>query len=190
MQINASAPETMLQATIGALKGPAGSIQTSLNELPAAIYVTDERGTVTHYNDACVTFTGRKPRVGHDAWCVTWKLYTKEGDFLPHDQCPMAVAIREQRLIRGVEAVAERPDGSHVGFRPYPTPLFDEAGQLVGAVNLLLDIATHDRSKALRGQAAKYRRMVNLMPNPDSRQELGRMATNCDQQALKIGQAS
>jgi hypothetical protein len=57
----------------------------------------------------------------------------------------MAVAIRERRAIRGVEAVAERPDGSRVNFRPYPTPVFDDDGQLAGAVNLLLDITDRRR---------------------------------------------
>jgi hypothetical protein len=37
----------------------------------------------------------------------------------------MAVAVRERRAVRGVQAVAERPDGTHVDFRPHPTPLLD-----------------------------------------------------------------
>ena len=52
----------------------------------------------------------------------------------------MAVAIRERRAVRGVEAVAERPDGTRINFMPFPTPVFDDQGQLAGAVNLLLDI--------------------------------------------------
>jgi two-component sensor histidine kinase len=52
----------------------------------------------------------------------------------------MAVALKEQRPVRGAEAVAERPDGSLIPFIPYPTPLFDPAGQMTGAVNVLVDI--------------------------------------------------
>ena len=52
----------------------------------------------------------------------------------------MAVALKEKRAVRGAEAVAERPDGSRVPFIPYPTPLFDGARQLIGAVNVLVDI--------------------------------------------------
>jgi PAS domain S-box-containing protein len=40
-----------------------------------------------------------------------------------------------------VEAVAERPDGTRVPFAPYPTPIFDASGELVGAVNMLVDLA-------------------------------------------------
>jgi PAS domain S-box-containing protein len=65
---------------------------------------------------------------------------------MPHEQCPMALALKEQRAIRGMEAVAERPDGSFVHFVPYPTPLYDASGVLVGAVNMLIDIS--DRKRA------------------------------------------
>lgn len=190
MHTDTFTPEDMLQAAIGALQRSSEDLQTSLNKLPAAIYVTDPDGILTHYNKACVAFAGRTPRIGQDTWCVTWKLYTEDGEFLPHDQCPMAVAIREQRAIRGIEAVAERPDGSHVSFRPYPTPLFDEAENLVGAVNLLLDVRGGNQAQSLRAQAARYRRLVNLMPGHQSRQELDSMATSYDQQALKIEQAN
>jgi PAS domain-containing protein len=190
MHPNTFTPEDMLQLAIKALQGPSERLQPSLNELPAAIYVTDRSGKLTHYNKACVAFAGRKPRVGQDAWCITWKLYTDDGEFLPHDQCPMAVAIREQRAIRGIEAVAERPDGSHVSFRPYPTPLFDEANNLIGAVNLLQDVGGRKQAQTLRAQAAKYRRLVNLMPGLQSQQQLDGMARSHDQQALSIEQAN
>jgi len=52
----------------------------------------------------------------------------------------MAVAILERRPVRGISAVAERPDGSRVNFMPYPTPIFDTAGHLLGAVNMLIDV--------------------------------------------------
>ena len=58
----------------------------------------------------------------------------------------MAVALKERRPITGVEAIAERPDGTRRRFAPYPTPLFDEAGVLIGGVNMLLDVTDrHER---------------------------------------------
>ncbi len=54
----------------------------------------------------------------------------------------MAVALKEQRPVRGAEAVAERPDGTRVPFIPYPTPLYDGAGAIIGAVNMLVDISS------------------------------------------------
>jgi PAS domain S-box-containing protein len=117
------------------------ALRDILNALPAAVYTTDASGRITFYNEAAVEMSGRRPELGQDEWCVTWKLYTPDGAFLPHDQCPMAVALKEDRPIRGVEAVAERPDGTRIPFIPYPTPLHDAAGNLVGAVNMLVDIS-------------------------------------------------
>jgi PAS domain S-box-containing protein len=118
-----------------------------LEALPVAIYTTDASGRITFYNQAAVELAGRAPRLGSDEWCVTWRLYKPDGARLPHDQCPMAVALRENRVVRGEEAIAERPDGTRVAFMPYPTPLRDGAGKLIGAVNLLVDITETKRGE-------------------------------------------
>jgi len=111
-----------------------------LNAFPAAVYTTDADGRITFYNDAAVSFAGRRAQLGTDQWCVTWRLYSPDGTPLPHDECPMAIALKENRPIRGVQAIAERPDGSRVRFVPHPTPLRDASGAVVGAVNMLLDV--------------------------------------------------
>ncbi|CAN7283590.1 PAS domain-containing sensor histidine kinase [Neorhizobium tomejilense] len=111
-----------------------------LEALPAAVYTTDATGRVTFFNNAAVEMSGRPPQIG-DMWCVTWRLYNTDGSPLPHDQCPMAVALKENRPVRGAEAVAERPDGRRIPFIPYPTPLHDAEGNLIGAINMLVDIS-------------------------------------------------
>ncbi|MEI9885073.1 MAG: PAS domain S-box protein [Rhizomicrobium sp.] len=116
-----------------------------LDELPAAIYTTDPLGRITYYNEAAALLWGHAPAIGTSEWCGSWKLFWPDGTPLPHGDCPMAVAIRERRMVRGIEAIAERPDGTRVPFMPYPTPIFDEAGALIGAVNMLVDLS--DRKK-------------------------------------------
>jgi PAS domain-containing protein len=96
-----------------------------LDALPVAIYTTDAAGRITYYNEAAVRLAGRKPEIGSHEWCITWRLYRPDGTPLPHHECPMAVALKTGRPVRGVEAVAERPDGTLVPFMPYPTPLHD-----------------------------------------------------------------
>ena len=120
-----------------------------LDALPVAVYTTDAAGTITYYNQAAADLWGCQPELGETAFCGSWKLYWPDGTPLPHDQCPMAVALRERRTVRNVEAVAERPDGSRVPFIPFPTPLYDPSGALVGAVNVLVDISDHKRSSRL-----------------------------------------
>ena len=127
------------------------SFEDLLEALPAAIYTTDATGRITFYNEAAVELSGRTPRLDIDQWCVTWRLYRPDGRPLPHDECPMAMALKEDRPIRGIEAVVERPDGTRVRVMPYPTPLHDASGELVGAVNMLVDLTDRDNAeRALR----------------------------------------
>ncbi|WP_372441290.1 PAS domain-containing protein [Microvirga arvi] len=118
-----------------------------LAALPFAVYTTDATGRITFYNEAAVALWGRRPVLGRDRWCGSWRIYTLNGAPLPHDHCPMAVAIHEDRRIRDVTAVAERPDGTRVHFRPFPTPLHDANGNLVGAVNVLIDAQVADATE-------------------------------------------
>src|SRR6476659_3909053 len=113
---------------------------------PAAIYTTDAAGRITFYNEAAAELLGCRPERGKSEFCGSWKLYWPDGRRMPHDQCPMALALKETREIRDMEAVAERPDGTFVHFVPYPTPLYDASGTLIGAVNMLIDIS--DRKRA------------------------------------------
>jgi PAS domain S-box-containing protein len=111
-----------------------------LEALPVAVYTTDSEGRITFYNDAAAELWGHRPQLG-SYWCGSWRLYWPDGRPLPHDECPMAVALKEGRPVRGIDAIAERPDGSRVRFLPFPTPLRDETGKLVGAINLLMDVS-------------------------------------------------
>jgi PAS domain S-box-containing protein len=60
----------------------------------------------------------------------------------------MAVALKEGRPIRNAEAIAERPDGSRIPFIPFPTPLRDAAGKVVGAINMLVDISERRQAES------------------------------------------
>ncbi len=118
-----------------------------LDALPAAIYTTDATGRVTFYNEAAVEAVGRRPMLGSDQWCVSWRLFRPDGTPMRHDECPMAIALREDRPIRGVELIAERPDGTRLTLMPFPTPLHDASGAVVGAVNMLMDISDRKRAE-------------------------------------------
>jgi len=118
-----------------------------IDALPVAVYTTDSQGRLTHFNSAAVEFSGQVPELGTDRWCVSWKLYNPDGTPLPHDECPMAVSLKEGRIIHGAEAIAERPDGTRRWFTPFPTPLRDAQGRVVGGINMLMDITEHKNAE-------------------------------------------
>jgi len=119
-----------------------------LSALPEAVYTTDAVGRLTYYNDAAAEFWGYRPKLGDASWCGSWRLFRPDGSPLPPDECPMAIAIKEDRPVRGVEAIVERPDGTRIPFLPFPTPLHDASGKLITAVNMLIDITERKVAEA------------------------------------------
>jgi len=126
---------------------PDGIFREIVESLPTALYTTDAEGRITFYNDAAAELWGRRPSIGTEWWCGSWRLYWPDGSPMAHDQCPMAIALKTGAPVRGTEAIAERPDGSRYAFVPYPTPLFTPTGQLRGAVNMLVDITERKQAE-------------------------------------------
>ena len=123
-----------------------GHFRAILDVLPAAVYVTDPAGTITYYNAAAASLWGRSPVLGESQWCGSLRLFWPDGTVLPHDECPVAMALKEGRSSVGTEAVAERPDGTRVPFMAYPTLFYDQSGAIAGAVNMLVDLTERKRA--------------------------------------------
>lgn len=125
-----------------------------IHGLPTAVYTTDAEGHVTLYNEAAVNLWGRKPEIGTDLWCGSYKLFKPDGTELPLDQCPMARTLRDGRAVRGEEIIIERPDQSRRHILPYPEPLYDTSGKIIGAVNMLVDITERKKVELASRQLA------------------------------------
>ncbi|RXG90220.1 PAS domain S-box protein [Bradyrhizobium vignae] len=167
---------TLQKRAESALQESEQRLQDLLAAIPAAIYTTDADGKITYYNEAAVEFSGRRPTLGSDRWCVTWKLYWPDGTPLPHDQCPMAITLKEGRAIRGKEAVAERPDGTRIPFIPFPTPIRDSTGKVIGGINMLVDVS--ERKQAETQQRVLVRELNHRVKNNmQMLQSLLRMST-------------
>jgi PAS domain S-box-containing protein len=176
----------IVEHAVAAARRGGEDLHDALQALPAPIYVTDAQGVITFFNEACVGFAGRRPAVGKDRWCVTWKLYTEAGAFMPHDRCPMAVAIGEKREVRGGYAVAQRPDGTRVTFTPFPTPLLDADGELAGAINILIDVTETRQAAELRVQASRCRRLAGDIGDRQTVGVLKAMADECEAKAEEL----
>jgi PAS domain S-box-containing protein len=186
MHESAGPPEILLNQAIAVIETREGHMLAALDEFPAPIYVTDPDGVITYFNAACIDFAGRTPVPGKDRWCVTWKLYTTDGEFLPHDSCPMAEAVLQKRSIRGATAIAERPDGTRVRFRPYPTPIFSEDGNLRCAVNMLIDLTDKKESESFRAQAENCRRHALSIGDKRAAAALNALAEEYEAKAAEL----
>jgi PAS domain S-box-containing protein len=111
-----------------------------VKELPAGVYSCDATGHINFYNHAAEKLWGRKPEIGKDLWCGSWKIISPDGSPVPLDSCPMAIALKEGRAIPGEELSIERPDGSRSVVLVFPQPEFGLSGEITGAINILIDV--------------------------------------------------
>jgi hypothetical protein len=180
---DAVADEILRKVVSFVKKGVPAHLRT-LDAFPVAVYVTDIDGFITYFNPACVDFAGREPQIFRDRWCVTWRLYTNDGAFLPHHQCPMAIAIQTRQAVRGITAVAERPDGIRLNFLPFPTPVIGDDGELLAAVNVLVDItAHHEFRQHVRVRGSSQEDRVNKAISTFSIEEIRQLVEEVESEA-------
>jgi PAS domain S-box-containing protein len=128
--------------------------------LPAAIYTTDAEGRIALWNDAAVTLWGREPEAGKTMWCGSYRIYRPDGTPLPHDQCPMAVTLRQGRALRGEEILIERVDGTRRNALSYPELIRDASGRILGAVKMLVDVTDRKRAEESLRQSEERLRLA------------------------------
>src|SRR5205823_12907288 len=130
-----------------------------LEAIGVAVYTADTAGRITFFNEEAVALWGRRPVIGKDLWCGSWRIHWPDGRPMEHAEGPMAITLREDRPVRGQEILVERPDGSKCFVLPYPSPLHDRSGTLIGAVNVLIDISNaKEAQQALeKSEEAAYR---------------------------------
>jgi PAS domain S-box-containing protein len=113
-----------------------------LSFLPVAVYTcTSPAGEITFYNERAAELWGRKPEPGDidERFCGSYRLWRPDGTRLPHHQTPMALAVRQGLAFRNEEVVIERPDGTRINVLVNIDPLYDDNGNLVGAINAFHD---------------------------------------------------
>ena len=118
-----------------------------LDNLPIGAYTCDADGLITYFNQRAAEFWGREPKLNDpaDRFCGSSKMFSSDGTPIPHNECWMALALRDGKGYNGRECTVERPDGSHWVALVHVNPLYDAADHPCGAMNVLLDIIRYRR---------------------------------------------
>ena len=156
-----------------------------LEKLPAAVYTCNAEGLITYFNARAAETWGREPKLYDDAdrFCGSVRLWSPDGTRIDHDQCWVALALRDNREYDSLEVVIERPDGSRVVGLAHAHPLHDDEGKLIGAVNVFIDITDRKRAEEAQG------RLVAIVESADDAiigKDLNGIITNWNDGATKL----
>jgi PAS domain S-box-containing protein len=125
--------------------------RTLFDLVPVAVYVCDADGIIQEYNRRAVELWGHEPNRNGDElrFCGSHRIYYPDGRPMPHEKCPMARALRGEKLTpKDLEIVVERPDGERRHVIPSPRIITNKRGKIVGAINCLFDITEHKHAEA------------------------------------------
>src|SRR5690606_27628800 len=115
-----------------------------IDQLPVAAYVcAAPSGKIVRFNAKAAELWGREPTLGEDGEkvCGSHRMYQADGTPIPSTQIPMLDVLRDGVVIRDQEAILERPDGSRVYVALNIDPIINGAGEVIGAINVFLDIS-------------------------------------------------
>jgi two-component system, NarL family, sensor kinase len=135
--------------------------------MPGAVYVCDTSGIIQSYNYRAVELWGREPKSGDTAqrYCGSLRLYSPDGEFVPHQESKMAEVLRTGIEARDLEVVIERPDGSCITTLVNIVPLRNSDGDLMGAMNSFQDITDRKRAEeGLRRSERLLRLVLDALP--------------------------
>jgi PAS domain S-box-containing protein len=116
-----------------------------------AVYVCDKSGIIQSYNNQAEELWGRKPKLGDtsERYCGSLRLYSPDGKLLSHEKSKMEEVLRTGVQAHDWEVVVERPDGSRITVLANISPLKNDEGELIGAVNCVQDITERKRAEVL-----------------------------------------
>lgn len=142
--------------------------QRLLKKLPAGAFMCNREGMLTYFNDRAVDIWGRTPDLRSPTYryCGSVKLFLTDGTPVPHEDGYMAMALENDQTFAEKEVVVERPDGSYVTVLAHFSPLHDTSGNVIGGVNVMMDITERKRAKeALKTAKQEAEKMSQMKSN-------------------------
>jgi PAS domain S-box-containing protein len=129
--------------------------QRFLEKLPAAAYTCDIDGHITYFNRHAVELWGREPQLNDpaDRFCGSFKLAFSDGTPVEHSRCWMALALQDGKEYNGRKIIIERPDGSRCSALAHVNPIHNELGEVIGAVNVVIDISARKQAEDILKEA-------------------------------------
>ena len=139
--------------------------RTLFELVPIAVYACDANGVIEEFNRRAVELWGREPNSNgaKERFCGSYKIYYPNGGFMSHEKCPMARALRGEKLeAKDLEILVERTDGERRNVVAAPWTFTNSDGEIIGAINCLFDITERKRvEEKNRESEERLRAIIN-----------------------------
>jgi PAS domain S-box-containing protein len=168
------------------IQRPEELYRTLFDLVPVAVYVCDADGIIQEYNRRAVELWGREPGGNGQGqrFCGSYKIYYPDGRLMPHEECPMARALRGEKLkAEDLEIIVERPDGVRRHVISAPRILTNIHGKITGAINSLFDIT---EQKLAEAAAMRLAALVRSSRDAIVAKDLNGIITDWNQGAQRI----
>jgi diguanylate cyclase (GGDEF)-like protein/PAS domain S-box-containing protein len=144
------------------LRGSKAKLQTALENMADAVFISDTNGALIDFNSAFATFhkfrTKQDCANHHNDYQEILEISTLNNDLLPLDMWAVPRALRGESAINAEYKVRRKDTGdSWIGSYNF-SPLLDELGNITGSVVVARDISEHKRTEeSLRASEMRYR---------------------------------
>jgi PAS domain S-box-containing protein len=112
------------------------------NSFPLAVYMCDKQGRITYFNSRAAELWGRNPKLNDstELYNGAWKIYSLDGKLIQRDNLPMVGVLSTGVIVEGARMTIERPDSTRVIVKVNISPVRNEAGEVIGGINILEDV--------------------------------------------------
>jgi PAS domain S-box-containing protein len=147
-----------------ALRDSEARLTTFLEQLPIGVGAVDLEGRWTIRNAVMRDFASAT-LPSHDVSSVgRWNAFDSEGKPIPSQDWPGVRALRGETVSPGMEMTYTSDAGTQIWTRVSAAPLYNQAGQMIGALRVVQDIDAVKRAElAVREAADRFRSLVSVI---------------------------
>src|SRR5688572_17446960 len=147
-----------------ALRDSEARLATFLEQLPIAVGAVDLEGRWTISNAMMRTFCGAAIPSRDPERRGRWEAFDSDGRLIPSTEWPGSRSLRGETVSPGLEMTYTTDAGNQIWTRVSAAPLFNQAGNMIGALSVIQDIDAVKRAElAVRDAADRFRSLVSVI---------------------------